>query len=268
MHDEIYPRAPVQFVTFEIEFPMAPALDRTDGREQVYDGLADEFPLLEAVNAMQVQFSLGGGAQGLPFPQAGGQQIRMTNRHRTTSVVVGATVARIEQAAHVRFEDLRELIAKVLDAIGAAARLQGLQRASLRYINEIQHPDGTSPTGWSHLLHPALAGPIDLLEATAEKTEGATLFRLDPQHLVRVVYGTEATGFVVNPNGPLRIQPRTLGPFFRLDTESTWTAPPEEVPVLVADEVVAIADRLHGPIRLLFEAALNPDLREYFRSPA
>jgi len=268
MHDEVYPKAPVQFVTFEIEFPMAPALDRTEGREQVYDRLAGEFPLLETINAMQVQFTLGGGPQALPFSQPGGQQLRMTNRHRTTSVVVSATVARIEQAAHVRFGDLRELIVRVLEAVGAAARLQGLQRASLRYINEIQHPDGASPTGWSRLLHPALAGPIDLLDATAEKTEGMTIFRIDPQHVVRVVYGTEATGFVVNPTGPLRIQSRPLGPFFRLDTESTWTAPPEEVPVLVADEVLAIADRLHDPIRRLFEAALNPDLREYFRSPA
>lgn len=258
----------MQFVTFEIEFPMAPALDRTEGREQVYDRLAEDFPLLETVSAMQVQFGFGAAPQALPFPQPGGQQIRMTNRHRTTSVVVGAAVARIEQAAHVHFGDLRGLIVQVLDAVGSAARLQGLQRATLRYINEIQHPDGTSPSGWSRLLQPGLAGPIDLLEAPAEKTEGATLFRLDPQHVVRVVYGTEATGFVVNPNGPLRIQPRPLGPFFRLDTESTWTAPPEEVPALVAEEVVAIADRLHDPIRLLFEAALNLDLREYFRSPA
>lgn len=267
MDDEIYPRAPVQFVTFEVQFPMAPGLAKPEGREQVYDRLAEKFPLLETLGPMQIQFSVG-GQQPLPFPQPGSQDIRMTTRSRNASVTVGAVLVRIEQAAHVSFPDLRELISEVLDAVQDAARIHGLQRATLRYVNEIQHPNTNTPASWTGLLHPSLLGPVDLLDVPAEATEGSALYRVDPQHVVRVTYGSQPSGFAVDPNGPLRVKPRPPGPFFKLDTESTWVAPADEVPPMVVTEVLTLADRLHAPVRHLFEAVITPSLRDYFRSPA
>ncbi len=269
MSDEVYPRAPVQFVTFEVQYPMTPAFAKPEGKEVVYDQLAEQFPLLEALNSVQIQFGVGDAAPPMPIPQPG-SEIRMTNRHRTTSVTVGPAIVRIEQAAHTQFSDLRDLITEVLEAVESAARIHGIQRATLRYIDEIQHPDGTSPAAWKGLVHEGLVGPVDLLEDMQPVvTEGSILFQPDPQHLVRVAYGAHPAGtFAVDPNGPLRIRPRSPGAFFRLDTESTWVAPPDEVPPLIVADVVELADRLHEPVSAVFEATLTPQLRDFIRTPA
>ena len=269
MSNEVYPQAPVQFVVFEIQYPMTPALAKSDGKELVYDRLAEQFPLLETLASLQIQFNMNDAAAPLPFPQAGSQEIRMTNRHRTTSVMVGAAITRIEQAAHVQFSDLRALVEEVLEAVQSAARIHGLQRATLRYIDEIQHPDAAAPADWASLVHPSLIGPVDLLDAPPVVTDGVVAFQLDPQHVVRLVYGAQPAGaFAVDPNGPLRVRPRPLAPFFKLDIESTWVAPPDEVPPLVVPAVLELADRLHDPISDVFEASLTPQLRDYFRTPA
>lgn len=269
MSDEVYPRAPVQFVAFELQYPMTPALGKAEGKEHVYDRLADEFPLLETINSVQIQFGITeGSGQPMPIPQPG-SEIRMTNRHRTASVTVGAGIARIEHSAHVQFSELRELIAEVLEAIQGAARVHGLQRATLRYIDEIQHPDANSPAQWGGLVHPSLIGPIDLLDMEPVATEGVAVFQPDPQHFVRVVYGAQPAGtFAVDPNGPLRIRERPLGPFFKLDTESTWVAPPDEVPPFAVADIIDLADRLHAPVSDVFEATLTSQLRDYIRTPA
>jgi uncharacterized protein (TIGR04255 family) len=270
MHDDVYPGAPVQYVTFEVQYPVTPALAKAEGKETVYDRLVDQFPLLETLSAVQIQFNLGAGtAEPMSIPQPESQQIRMTNRHRTTSIMVGAASVRVEQAAHDRFVDLRDLIAEVLSAVDAAGRIRGLQRATLRYIDEIQHPGVSSPADWSGLVHPSLVGPVDLLDVAPMATESVAVFQLDPQHVVRVVYGAQPEGaFAVDPNGPLRVRLRPPGPFFKLDTESTWVAPPDEVPPFVVSDVLDLADRLHAPVREVFEATLTPKLRDFFRTPA
>ncbi len=145
MTNEVYPRAPVQFVVFELQYPMTPALAKPEGKEAVYDRLAERFPLLETLASLQIQLNMNDVAAPMRFPPAGSQEIRMTDRHRTTSVTVGAVVTRIEQAAHVQYSDLRALVEEVLEAVQSAARIHGLQRATLRYIDEIQHPDATAP---------------------------------------------------------------------------------------------------------------------------
>ena len=61
MSSEIYPRAPVQFVAFLASFPLSPTLQAPGGKEQVYDILRDDFPLLDIVeNAIRFQLPLGG----------------------------------------------------------------------------------------------------------------------------------------------------------------------------------------------------------------
>jgi uncharacterized protein (TIGR04255 family) len=267
--NEVYPRAPVQFVVFELQYPMTPALAKAEGKELVYDRLAEQFPLLETLASLQIQFNMNDvAASALPLHQVAPQEIRMTNRHRTTSVTVGSVITRIEQAAHVQFSDLRALVEEILEAVQSAARIYGLQRATLRYIDEIQYPDARTPADWASLVHPGLIGPIDLLNAPVV-TDGVAVFQLDPQHMVRLVYGAQpAGGFAVDPNGPLRVRPRPSDPFFKLDIESTWVAPPDEVPELLVPAVLELADRLHDPISEVFEASLTPQLRDHFRTPA
>ena len=69
----------------------------------------------------------------------------------------------------------------------------------------------------------------------------------------------------MDPRGPLRVRPHDEGPFFRMSTESTWSAPPDDVPPFGVDDVMRICESLHPPISAVFETAITPQLRDYFR---
>ena len=58
-----------------------------------------------------------------------------------------------------------------------------------------------------------------------------------------------------------RINPPSGGPFFLLDFDSFWQ-PTDELPEFHPDELVERCDRLHTPIRRLFEGLITKDLRE------
>ena len=52
------------------------------------------------------------------------------------------------------------------------------------------------------------------------------------------------------------------GHFFLLDTDAAWTLPPDEgVPEATVEFVRTVADRLHRPVKDLFEARLTERLR-------
>jgi len=269
MPKEIYPNAPVQFVAFEIQYALAPALARADGKEAVYERLAERFPLLESLSAVPLQFSLTGfeglSPQAFALPSAVGDQLRMTDRHRTTSVTVGPRATVVARAEHSSFDDLVPIIRAALQAVAEVSVVRGVERLSLRYVNEIRHPSVTTALDWAELLGPGLGAPPHLLDAEVARTNGMVEYRMSAQHLVRVIFGAEPEGFAVDPRGPLRVRPNDGGPFFRLDTESTWVAPRTAIQPLVVDEVVEMCELLHAPIAAIFEAAISPELRNFFR---
>ncbi|MGI8802081.1 MAG: TIGR04255 family protein [Solirubrobacteraceae bacterium] len=271
MPKEIYPHAPVQFVAFEIQYALTPALARADGKEAVYERLAEGFPLLESLSTVPLQFSLAGledlTPQSFAVPVVAGDQLRMTDRQRTTSVTVGPRSTVIAHGDHSSFDDLLPIIRGALQAVAEVSVVRGVERLSLRYVNEIRHPAVSTTTDWAELLAPGLGAPPALLDADVVRTHGMVDYRLSDQHSVRLIFGAEPEGFAVDPRGPLRVRVHDAGPFFRLDTESTWIAPSDATAPLVVEEVVTMCEMLHAPITAIFEAAISSTLRDFFRRP-
>lgn len=261
----VYPNAPVQFVTAAVRYSLAPALGRADGREAIYDRLAGDFPILESLSTMRVELAVGPQGPGLPLPSQVAEQVRMTNRGRTMSVTVGPNELLIESGMHKSFEQLLGVIDKALHAVTDVTAVNAVQQLRLRYVDEIRHPATRTPGDWLPLLRSSLIGPLDLLEHEPVQTEGAVMFRISDQHTVRVVFGAHPDGFAVDPDGPLRVRRHAGGPYFRLDTESTWAPSAENVPALVTDDALAVFRDLHEPVSAVFEAAITDDLREFFR---
>jgi uncharacterized protein (TIGR04255 family) len=265
MPSEVYPRAPVKFVAFAARFPLAPKLQHQENQEAVYERLVESYPLLEIINAVQVQVPIGFGGESLPgLPQVP-QKLRMMNRERTRSVTIGPRIIALEFTDHESFPKLRELLVEVLGALVEVAAPAAMSGVALQYVDEIRHPSVEGARDWRGLLHDSLVGPVDLLDAEVQETSAITVFRLTGAHEVRVVHGASPEGFAVDPNGPLRVDPAGEGPFFRLDIASEWTAPAESVPPFTVDGVLDVADQLHAPVREVFENAITEKLREHFR---
>ncbi len=265
MPSEVYPHPPVRFVAFAASFPLQPRLQREDTKEAVYERLADTFPLLEIINATRVPPPVFGGESQLAgIPQIP-QKLRMMNRERTRSVTIGPRIIAVECTDHESFAGLNELLGQVLEALVAVAAPTAMSEVSLRYIDEIRHPSVTGVRDWHGLLHESLIGPVDLLDAETEQTSAITVYRLSDAHEVRIVSGAEDEGFVVDPSGPLYVEPRANGPFFRLDIVSEWTPPGGTMPPFAVEEVLRVTGELHAPIREAFENAITDELREHFR---
>ncbi|MFC2725538.1 MAG: TIGR04255 family protein, partial [Bifidobacterium dentium] len=49
------------------------------------------------------------------------------------------------------------------------------------------------------------------------------------------------------------------GPLFKLDIDSYWQ--PDDIPVFDPNRILAIADKLHDPVRSMFEGLITNRLR-------
>lgn len=266
MPSEVYPQAPVKFVAFTAHFPLAPKLQHQENQEAVYERLVESFPLLEIINAMQIQLPISFGGESPPgLPQVP-QKLRMTNRERTRSVTIGPRIIALEFTDHESYPMLRELLVEVLGALVEVAAPAAMSGVALQYIDEVRHPSVRGARDWRGLLRDSLVGPVDLLDAEVQQTSAITVYRLTDAHELRIVHGAAPEGFAVDPSGPLRVKPAGEGPFFRLDIASEWTAPAESVPPFTVDGVLDVADQLHTPVREAFENAITEKLREHFRT--
>lgn len=266
MPNEIYPHAPVRFVSFAAGFPLSPVLQAPGGKEAIYERLRESFPLLEQI--LRAQFELPVGAvvptqppMGTPMPQ----QLRMTSRERTRSVTLGPRMARFECTDHESFESLVLVLQPILEAVGDVGAPAGLLEVTLQYVDEIRHPSITVPRDWTGFVADSVVGPADLLDGDVQQTAGVTVYDLSAQHQLRLRYGASQQGFVVDPDGPLHVGRPEDGPFFSLSLESAWTAPADGVPPFDVGVVLDVARELHAPIHEAFEAIIKPELREYFR---
>jgi uncharacterized protein (TIGR04255 family) len=264
MPNDVYPRAPVRFVSLIIGFPLSPTLQRLEGKEAVYTRVADNFPLLETIS-LPFQLGLGGGAFGQSPESAGPRQIRMMNRERTRSFTLGPRMLAFECTDHESFDVLREIVSPALRALLDVAAPAGLNGVTLKYVDEIRHPAVRDLRDWQGLIDEKLIGPFELLDSEPQQTGGLAVYRLSEQHELRIGYGAVPDGFVVDPSGPLKVDGHSDGPFFRLDLEGEWTAPAEGVPPLAVEHVLQLAAELHEPIHRAFESAITDQLRDHFR---
>lgn len=250
---EVYPSAPLRFVAFEARFPPVPFFETEAGRLALYDGLREQFPILQAEAPQQ-------GPVGLVLES--GQQMRMMDRSRTVAAAVSPETVSVQTSDYQHFNWFVELIENALVKVSSVAAIPTVQRVGIRYTDEIRVAHVTHPADWDGYVDPSLLGPLHLVEGLApEEHLAQVVFRVHDHHLIRFRYGA-TEGWSVDPDGPLNVSNEGAGPYFLTDLDSYWTAPPTVFPEFSVDTTIALVKELHQPLRSLFEASITDQLRD------
>jgi uncharacterized protein (TIGR04255 family) len=65
----------------------------------------------------------------------------------------------------------------------------------------------------------------------------------------------------------LHISRSPTGSYFLIDIDSGWNAPVDDLPEFAVGEVLDVLDRLHAPVREVFERMITDKLRDHFKTP-
>lgn len=254
---EIYPNAPLQFVAFELRIPYSPGLATLDGTSRVYAALQNLVPIIQP--ALPAGFEIP--ANATVTITAG--PTRMIDRHRGLSVIVGPSQIVVETSRYSQFEDFEVTLRKVLELVAEVAPIAGIQRVGLRYIDEIRVPGVKSPADWEPYIAPSLLAGLHLDDNfLPSASQGSVEFDIADSQKTVMRFGA-MEGFVVDPNGPLRLRNPSEGPFFLLDLDSYWAVSSDaEMPEFSPQAVHDICAKLRAPVRALFEAAITNRLRD------
>jgi uncharacterized protein (TIGR04255 family) len=145
--------------------------------------------------------------------------------------------------------------------------IPGVTRVGIRYIDEVRvpHPaDGS--IHWSRYVDARLSGAADVSLGGRPPVDmqAALQFDLGDGYSTVVRYGARR-GRAVG-DAPLRRRrgDSPNGEYFLFDVDSFWLSA-DTLPEFSVEETMSVADRLHEPVRTLFEASITDDLREILR---
>ncbi|MGN6251202.1 MAG: TIGR04255 family protein [Marmoricola sp.] len=260
---EVYPNAPIVLVAVEVRHSLCEPLGPS-GLSRINAALADHLPLRSEVQNLTLAFQAGGApqAQGGTFP-------RWSSRDKRTAVTVRTDALMVETTDYLHYEKTRELLKLILDARTASAGEVGVERVGMRYIDEIRVPrdDGDSVITWSEWVHQSLLGPAP--EAGGPQSlpaglrlsqqQGLAIFMGEDDQALGLRYGRQV-GHATESTPDLRRPMPPPGPYFLLDIDSFWQ-PSQVVPRLETERVLEVADRLHAPVREIFESLITERLR-------
>jgi uncharacterized protein (TIGR04255 family) len=194
-----------------------------------------------------------------------GSGYRLLTRERTTAVTVSPNRVLVETTVYRHWADfcdrwVRLALTSVGDQLGA---ISGLDRAGLRFINEIRTSlPSDDITGWRRYISAGLLAPTELAGDQAIRTVQLALHLDEGEGAELLMRAGLLNGRIVDDSGPLRLpRPVQDGRFFMIDIDSFWNRPAtyEEWSV---DHAIGIAKRLHDPVDDLFERCITEELRE------
>ena len=264
---EVYPNAPIVLVAVEVRHSLCEPLG-PNGLSRINAALANHLPLRSEVQNLTLAFQAGSAAQA-----QGGTFPRWSSRDKRSAVTVRTDALMIETTDYRQYEKVRAIIELVLNARTASAGEVGVERVGLRYIDEIRVPtdNGDSAITWSEWVHRSLLGPApeaggpEALSALSaglklSQQQGLAMFAGEDDQALGLRYGPQV-GHATESTPDLRRPMPPPGPYFLLDIDSFWQ-PSEIVPHLETERVLGIADRLHTPVREIFEGLITERLRK------
>jgi uncharacterized protein (TIGR04255 family) len=259
---ELFPSAPLEFVAFEVRFPLAPRLESKEALEALADRLRERLPVPHEESVQTV--TLG---PGRPTTVAE-RRYRFTDRSRTLSAVIGRSAVSVETTSYSEFPDFRALVSEVLEAVGLTANIVGVERVGLRYIDEIRVPAEIRAVGdWRGWIADEVLGTLAITEGFIA-TQMQTLLQLvSDAGMITVRYAALEGEGVVGDGPMLRRSAPGKGPFFVIDSDSFWVPEPDDMMVYDPGALLSLSDRLHAPLGDLFHRAITDRLREELRKP-
>lgn len=192
---------------------------------------------------------------------------KLVSRDLHTAVTFRPDGMVVEVTSYQGWEHFREVVSGVLRARQDIAPVDGVERVGLRYIDEVRVPPADR-VDWSEWVSSSLLGPQDQLSNlgfTAEQQQHVVLCTTSAAgQSLTLRYGA-SRGAVVQTTPTLA---RATEPadsheeFFLIDTDGAWVDSAGGIPELDVDSVLATCDRLHAPIRELFETLITDKLRK------
>jgi uncharacterized protein (TIGR04255 family) len=257
--DAVQPNAPVALVTMEIRHPATDSLTESSSGE-LRRLLSEQLPIER--QAQDMAWAMGAG--GSPTPTAE-RFVRYVNRDNTLAASMKNQAVVIEATAYTSFEELVDLMMRVIDARSRVSEIVGVERLGLRYVLEVRVPVGVDGrVEWSNWIAEPLLGPQRVAPGGLTLTEwqGAAVFREpDPGRSMIVRYGP-GVGQALDASYHLRrTMPPQQGPFFLLDIDSFWT-PTGSIPEYDRNTVLTTLQDLYDPARTVFQEMLTTRLRD------
>jgi len=255
---QVYPNAPLALAAVEVRYPYTPGLASHSRIAALQELLSDVAPLAEPAFEKEIPLAMA----SVPVDR---QLLRFRSRDQSTAVTITDTNVIVESAAYPGYPAYRPLLDLVLRALTKDRLPVGLQRIGLRYINEVRAPDVASPTlDWQEWLEPTLLAPANFQERVTlpvRSWQGLVQFDHGLRGGLVLRYGP-GEGYAVDRSAIKRPGPSQDGHFFLLDLDSYWEAPADDIPAFDAGDVLALCDRLHDPIKSVFECSLSDKLRD------
>ncbi len=255
---EVFPNAPLALVVAEVRYPPV-----SDGAlaMPVYRRIRNLLGSGWVIhNATEQTFEAGVDADGPRASLRSEKYSRITSRQRTRIITAKPSNFTVEVVDYSGFPDFRDLLVRAGQAVENVLHPEGVVRVGLRYINEISVPDQVPD--WGAWLHPSLIAPEPPRELTLTEWTGTARYQMASDRFLVLRYGP-SVGPVVSPEGPLRRSRLPEGPIFVLDFDSFWQ--PDDIPEFTSERIGKVADRLHRPLRGLFDHLCQPNLQDVFR---
>lgn len=254
-----YPNAPAALVAFEIRYP------QTDGdRHQMRamgTYLRDSLPISKVERIQEMQLS----ATSTPETKSI-ELTRFQSRDRTSSASFWPDRVVVETTSYPGYSSFRELIEKVVSAVGSCIAPAGFERIGLRFIDEVRPPVEPIGLEWRDWVAPELIGPaaLNFQGGIPEAWQGAVQFNVSNGVGVVLRYGPR-NGYAVNPDGALR-RPTTAtyAACFVFDSDSFWAAT-DTIPEFEPSSIMSLCDDLHRPLKEVFEQLVTDRLRTYMQ---
>ena len=255
---EVYPHAPLVFVTCEMRFPLAPSLGSDATLEALTAAFRDALPLPD-----EVPLAVGGDAPLLAPPE---RLFRFTNRTRTLSVAVSRNSLSVETTAYHGWAAFKAHVFDAIRAVADRASIVGIERIGLRYINEVRVPVSfDDSSGWAGWVNPALLSHLKLMPEGAPRTLTSQVALRRGDADLFVTYASLSDGGAIADEPLRRTVPARDGPFFVIDTDSFRVMPDERMLDFDVQALEPVLDDLHEPLGEVFERCITDRARAVFR---
>ncbi|WP_289068354.1 TIGR04255 family protein [uncultured Bifidobacterium sp.] len=262
MNEEIYPNAPIVLMVAEIKHTEHGPLDERQIRRMT-EAVKETLPIREE-DEERNPIIIGAPDNSQPSIEVAQTKVmRWSSRDKRTIIKVKPDAISVETTQYHRYADIRQLLENALHALADTVAVDGVTRIGLRYIDEIRVPsEGDSGLpDWGEWVDRSLLGPsgVEVGHGLAPAANtGTTVFSDDGEMMLVLRYGAQ-DAYVIGSTPQLRRPLPSPGPLFKLDIDSYWQ--PEDVPEFDPDDILARSDKLHEPVRSMFEGLITDKLR-------
>ncbi|WP_436985019.1 TIGR04255 family protein [Streptomyces sp. enrichment culture] len=259
---EIFPRSPLVYVTAEVALSYEPAINKIEVRDLFASAIRSRLPVL----SQDVAVSLPSPESSDDSPPETLPTLRAFNEDRTSSALLKATSLTFETVTYQDFDTFSSCVAEASRALAECAPQALVERAGIRFVNELRHPQHSAEDypSWDKWVAPELLASAHLLPSGhAAGAMGTALYHLKEDDWVAFRWGDVVGTSIVDRDVPLRRTEAPKGRFFALDIDSFWE-PSDPMP-FDPDDLMSCLHRLRPPAGELFQAAITDDAREYFR---